>query len=65
MGIGVSVVLGLTPLSPDKSQVGVQRLMAKMSLEALFSRPRTSNMAPARVYVYLLNDEELTHVDEN
>jgi len=43
----------------------VQRLMAKMGLEALFPRPRTTTAAPdARVYPYLLRDRELTHVDE-
>jgi putative transposase len=43
----------------------VQRLMAKMGLEALFPRPRTTiAAADARVYPYLLRDRELTHVDE-
>jgi putative transposase len=43
----------------------VQRLMAKMGLEALFPRPRTTIAAPdARVYLYLLRDRELTDVDE-
>jgi len=43
----------------------VQRLMAKMGLEALFPRPRTTTAAPdARLYPYLLRDRELTHVDE-
>jgi putative transposase len=43
----------------------VQRLMAKMGLEALFPRPRTTTAAPdARVYPYLLRDRELTHSDE-
>jgi len=43
----------------------VQRLMAKMGLEALISRPRTTTAAPnARLYPYLLRDRELTHVDE-
>ena len=43
----------------------VQRLMAKMGLEALFPRPRTTTAAPdARVYPYLLRDRQLTHVDE-
>jgi putative transposase len=43
----------------------VQRLMAKMGLEALFPRPRTTTAAPdARVYPYLLRDRVLTHVDE-
>src|SRR5260370_15326200 len=42
----------------------VQRLMAKMGLEALFPRPRTTTAAPdARVYAYLLRDRELTHDD--
>ena len=42
----------------------VQRLMAKMGLESLFPRPRTTNAAPdARVYPYLLRDRELTHID--
>jgi putative transposase len=43
----------------------VQRLMAKMGLEALFPRPRTTvAAADARVYPYLLRDRELTHSDE-
>jgi putative transposase len=43
----------------------VQRLMAKMGLEALFPRPRTTTTAPdARVYPYLLRNRELTHADE-
>jgi putative transposase len=43
----------------------VQRLMAKMGLEALFPRPRTTAAASdVRVYPYLLRDRELTHVDE-
>jgi putative transposase len=43
----------------------VQRLMAKMGLEALHPRPRTTIPAPgARVYPYLLRDRELTHIDE-
>ena len=43
----------------------VQRLMAKMGLEALFPRQRTTTAAPdVRVYPYLLRDRELTHVDE-
>ena len=43
----------------------VQRLMAKMGLEAMFPRPRTTTAASdARVYPYLLRDRELTHVDE-
>ncbi len=43
----------------------VQRLMAKMGLEALFPRPRTTTVATdARVYPYLLRDRVLTHVDE-
>jgi putative transposase len=43
----------------------VQRLMAKMGLEAIFPRPRTTIAATdARVYPYLLRDRELTHVNE-
>jgi putative transposase len=43
----------------------VQRLMAKMGMEALFPRLRTTTAAPdARVYPYLLRDRELTHADE-
>jgi putative transposase len=43
----------------------VQRLMAKMGLETLFPRPRTTTAArDARVYPYLLRDRVLTHVDE-
>jgi putative transposase len=43
----------------------VQRLMAKMGLEALHPGPRTTVAgADARVYPYLLRDRELTHVDE-
>jgi len=43
----------------------VQRLMAKMGLEALFPRPRTTIAATdAQVYPYLLRDRELTRVDE-
>jgi putative transposase len=43
----------------------VRRLMAKMGLEALFPKPRTTLTASdARVYPYLLRDRELTHVDE-
>jgi putative transposase len=43
----------------------VQRLMAKMGLEALFPKQRTTTAAPdVRVYPYLLRDRELTHVDE-
>jgi len=43
----------------------VQRLMAKMGLEAIFPRPRTTIAATdARVYPYLLRDRELTRVDE-
>jgi putative transposase len=43
----------------------VQRLMAKMGLEAVFPRPRTTTVASdARVYPYLLRDRELTRVDE-
>jgi putative transposase len=43
----------------------VQRLMAKMGLEAIFPRPRTTTAAPdARAYPYLLRDRELARVDE-
>jgi putative transposase len=43
----------------------VQRLMAKMGLEALHPGPRTTVTAPdARAYPYLLRDRELTHIDE-
>jgi putative transposase len=43
----------------------VQRLMAKMGLEAIFPRPRTTMAATdARVYPYLLRDRELTRVNE-
>jgi putative transposase len=43
----------------------VQRLMAKMGLEAIHPKPRTSIPAPGvRVYPYLLRDRELTHIDE-
>ena len=43
----------------------VQRLMARMGLEALHPKPRTTIPAPgARVYPYLLRDRELTHIDE-
>jgi putative transposase len=43
----------------------VQRLMAKMGLEAIFPKPRTTIAATdARVYPYLLRDRELTRVDE-
>src|ERR1700757_265598 len=43
----------------------VQRLMAKMGLETLHPRPRTTTVASdARVYPYLLRDRVLTHVDE-
>jgi putative transposase len=43
----------------------VQRLMAKMGLEAVFPRPRTTTVATdARVYPYLLRDRMLTRVDE-
>ena len=43
----------------------VQRLMAKMGLEAIFPRPRTTITATdARVYPYLLRDRQLTRVDE-
>jgi putative transposase len=43
----------------------VQRLMAVMSLEALFPRPRTTTSAPdARVYPYLRLDPVQTHADK-
>jgi len=43
----------------------VQRLMAKMGLEAIFPRPRTTTVATnGRVYPYLLRDRELTRVNE-
>jgi putative transposase len=43
----------------------VQRLMAKMGLEAVFARPRTTIPASdARVYPYLLRDRVLTHINE-
>jgi len=44
----------------------VQRLMAKMGLEAIFPRPRTTTTAATngRVYPYLLRDRELTRVNE-
>src|SRR5512135_1918242 len=43
----------------------VQRLMAKMGLEAMFPKPRTTIAATdAQVYPYLLRDRELTCVDE-
>jgi putative transposase len=43
----------------------IQRLMAKMGLEALFPKPRTTvATADARVYPYLLRDRELTRADE-
>jgi putative transposase len=43
----------------------VQRLMAVMGLEPLYPKPRTTTAAPdARVYPYLLRDQELTRVDE-
>jgi putative transposase len=43
----------------------VQRLMARMGLEAIFPRPRTTiTGTAARVYPYLLRDRELTRVDE-
>jgi putative transposase len=43
----------------------VQRLMAKMGLEALHPKPRTTLTAPgAKAYPYLLRDRELTRVDE-
>jgi len=42
----------------------VRRLMALMSLEALFPRPRTTvAAADARVYPYLLRDRELPRPD--
>ena len=37
--------------------------MANNESGSLFSRPRTITIAPARVYVYLVNGEELTFVD--
>jgi len=43
----------------------VQRLMAKMGLEAIFPRPRTTIAATdAWVYPYLLRDRVLTRADE-
>jgi putative transposase len=43
----------------------VQRLMARMGLEALFPKPRTTIAAPdARAYPYLLRGRELTGIDE-
>jgi putative transposase len=43
----------------------VQRLMARMGLEAVFPRPRITTVASdARVYPYLLRDRVLTHVNE-
>ena len=43
----------------------IQRLMAKMGLEALFPKPRTTVAASdVRVYPYLLRDRELTRADE-
>jgi putative transposase len=43
----------------------VRRLMAKMGLEALFPKPRSTLAASdARVYRYLLRDRELTRADE-
>jgi putative transposase len=43
----------------------IQRLMAKMGLEALFPRPRTTIPASdAKAYPYLLRDRELTRVAE-
>jgi putative transposase len=43
----------------------VQRLMARMGLEAVFPRPRTTIPASdARVYPYLLRDRVLTHINE-
>ena len=39
--------------------------MAKMGLEAIFPRPRTTTAATnVRVYPYLLRDRELTRVNE-
>jgi putative transposase len=47
------------------SRKRVQRLMAKMGLEALFPRPRTTTAAAdARVYPYLLRDRVLAQADE-
>ena len=43
----------------------VQRLMARMGLEVIFPRPRTTTSATnAPVYPYLLRDRELTRVNE-
>jgi putative transposase len=43
----------------------VRRLMAKMGLEALHPRPKTTTAASdARIYPYLLRDRELTGVDQ-
>jgi putative transposase len=43
----------------------IQRLMAKMGLEALFPRPRTTvAAADVRVYPYWLRDRELTRANE-
>ena len=43
----------------------VQRLMAKMGLDGIFPRPRTTIAAhDARVYPYLLRDRVLTRVNE-
>jgi putative transposase len=43
----------------------VQRLMAKMGLEAIFPRPQTTTTSTdGRVYPYLLRDRELTRVNE-
>jgi putative transposase len=43
----------------------VRRLMAKMGLEALFPRPKTTTSGPdARRYPYLLRDRLLRRVDE-
>jgi putative transposase len=43
----------------------VQRLMARMGLEALFPKRRTTIAAPgAKAYPYLLRDRTLTRIDE-
>jgi putative transposase len=43
----------------------VRRLMARMGLEPLFPRPRTTTaVGTGRVYPYLLRDRELTRVNE-
>ena len=47
------------------SRKRVQRLMAKMGLEAVHPKPRTTIPAPgARAYPYLLRDRKLTPIDE-